>query len=224
MIFFGYMKKKVAFYLVLVSSSVIIIHSGLSLDTSAQSLQNDASCRAASQALKKLQIQEILQKLKILSNSSFNVDFEALVACKIPVVVELTRFLDSRNSNVRAISAYALFQIHSELSLEMNQLNTMDFRVPAHENLYKNIVLIQDAFTKQSSKESDPDVLTILESIHVSELPSTYINESGETIVRGPTSSPTPVSGLQKQIVSNAKKSPPIICNLPGIKRILPRC
>ena len=141
-------------------------------------------------------VQEYVSKLG--TPNLTNADFEALVKCGDQAVPALSQAFRSENRDTRASAAYAL----GEIAVRQNS---------------KSIIRILNAFDENKSRfETDPDVLQIINSYRVV---GEECDNPFNIRVRCHSG-----SQVRKLVQAQTIASSPIICSLPGIRTIFPRC
>lgn len=158
-----------------------------------------------------------------LASSDFSGDdFKALVECDDPA--PLITLLNSNDSDVRGIAAYVLGEIFLNIS--------KSYEESGHKNeiAHKNLVVIRESIWRRESIETNVDVLDILYSLGPMRVDPEVESNCGkvEIICDKDGACTTQITEcvalpiLEREI--QKKASSPVICRLPGIAKIFPRC
>jgi hypothetical protein len=161
------------------------------------------------------QIEAYVNKLGVpeLTNSGF----ESLIKCGGQSILSLATAINSENSDVRGSAAYALGEIRGSLRGRLESPPEMDIA-------YK---WISNILEKRTEVEKNPDVLKILQNYEPIIFRDDHFSSFDKR--RGLRVEDTRVRVLRLEdtrdaILAREQASSPLICALPGISKIFPRC
>jgi len=201
-------------------------------DSKPTSQQTSTSNDRNNQACITTKVQEYVSKLG--TPGLTNTDLEALVKCGVQAVPVLSQALKSDRAEVRASAAYALGQIGQaayaavpNLVMILRNDSSDDIRAIAAHTLGRIGSKAEAAVPRLIAIFKNPDEDSVvhdqaaqaLEEIGTKEALTT-LNEPHFFI--GGLDPTSPLSEVERWVQSNTNS--PLICQIPGIKSILPRC
>lgn len=169
--------------------------SSVSDDSFEERTQPPTIRRPVTEACSDLRIEEYVGRLGTSELS--NANFEALVSCGSQAIPALKTALSSKNRNTRAGAAYVLGEIAVNKQDE-NAIRIIETRETIETN--SNVLHILQSYEEEQSYGGL--------SISSNQYYTSYDN----------------IHRIMRRVQSQVSTPSPIICTLPGIQRIFPRC